>query len=72
MEVEIEPTYHEMLAIIAVLWAENDSLRSRLGSGATIATTQRTFSNEDLIRGGHYAPKAYMKRGGSIVVRMEP
>lgn len=72
MEVEIEPTYHEMLAIVAILWAELDNCRSNLGANAQIFTTQRTFSNEDLVRGGKFTPKAYMKRGGSIVVRMEP
>lgn len=71
MEVEIQPTTKELLAIIALLWAECDSLRSRLGSGATIATTQRVFYNEDLVRGAHYVPHAHVKTNGAIVVRMD-
>lgn len=71
MEIEITPTQKELLAIIALLWAECDSLRSRLGSGATIITSQRVFSNEDVVRGSHYLPHAHVKTNGSIIVRME-
>lgn len=71
MEIEITPPQKELLAIIALLWAECDSLRSRLGSGATIITSQRVFSNEDLARGSHFLPCAHVKTNGSIIVRME-
>lgn len=71
MEIEITPTQKELLAIIALLWAECDSLRSRLGSGATIITSQRVFSNEDLVRASHFLPCAHVKTNGSIIVRME-
>jgi hypothetical protein len=71
MEVEIQPTARELLAIIAILWAENDSLRERLGSGGTIRFTQRMFTNEDLVRGAQLCLKAVVKTSGSIVVTME-
>lgn len=71
MEIEITPTQKELLSIIALLWSECDSLRSRIGSGAIISTSQRVFSNEDLIRGSHYLPHAHVKTNGSIIVRME-
>lgn len=71
MEIEIQPTARELLAIVALLWAENDSLRTRLGTGAAITTTQRVFTNEDIVHGSHYVPHAHVKTNGSIVVRME-
>lgn len=70
MEVEIQPTARELMSIIALLWAEADSLRSRLG-GTPIAFNKRTFSNEDLVHGASFAPKAIVKTSGAIVVSME-
>lgn len=71
MEVEIQPTARELMAIIAILWMENDSLRTQLGTNAGIHFNQRVFTNEDLVRGSHCCSKARLNHTGSIIVTME-
>ena len=72
MEVEIQPTARELLAIIGLLWMENDSLRQQVGgSNYGLHFCKRTFTNEDVVRGARYCPKAVVKTSGSIIVSLE-
>jgi len=70
MDVVIDPTNKELLAIIGALWAENDSLRERMAL-AGVRFSKRTFSNEDLISGASLGIKARVLRNGNIVLETD-
>lgn len=70
MEVQIEPNAREYKALLALLWAENDSLRERIG-GAAVSFGKRVFSTEDLARGRSLGLKACVRTSGAIVVTLD-
>lgn len=70
MEVIQAPTSRELLAIIALLFEENDELRERIGN-CNIRFTKRVFSKEAIDRGALYQAIATAQAGGSITIKLE-
>lgn len=70
MEFRVQPTASELLSVVALLWEENDSLRSQIGS-LGIHFAHRSFTPEDLQRGHGYGPSAVIKPNGSLIIAME-
>lgn len=67
MEVNIDPTNKELLAIIGCLWAELDGLRERVSQNP-ISFNKRTFTYSDLTHGASLGIKGQVLRDGRIVL----
>jgi len=70
MEVEVTPKATDLVAIIALLSQEADSLRERIGQ-CEIRFRKRTFTREELLYGSTLCARANETRGGSVEVRIE-
>lgn len=67
MEVEINPTQKELLAIIGCMWRELDELREKVAA-APVRFNKRTFSNHDIVDGHALGIRAKVLRDGKIVI----
>ena len=70
MEVIQAPTNRELLAIIALLFEENDFLRERTGAHQ-IRFSKRVFSKQEIDRAALYQAVATAQAGGSITIKLE-
>lgn len=70
MEFSITPTSKQLLAVIALLSRENDSLRERVSS-VRVNFFERTFSRDDLEIGLSLAPTAAVSASGTVMVKLE-
>ncbi len=70
MDVEITPTQKELLAVIALLSRENDSLRERIGS-CQIRFFDRTFSRNEIEVGLSLSPSGHVTRAGTVKIHLE-
>jgi len=70
MEVEINPSAEDLIAIIALVQQESDLLRERIGS-VGIRFHRRLFSHEDILRGRALSPQASCNCDGSISFKLE-
>jgi hypothetical protein len=67
MEVQIDPTSKELMAIIGCLWGELDDLRERVAKNPVIFN-KRVFTYHDLINGASLGIRARVLRDGKIEV----
>lgn len=67
MDVQIDPTHKELLAIIGCLWGELDSLRERVALNP-ISFNKRVFTFHDLTAGASLGIRASVQLDGRIVV----
>lgn len=70
MDVEITPSQKELLAVIALISRENDSLRERVGN-CQIRFFDRTFSRNEIEVGLSLSPTAHVTRAGAVRVHLE-
>ncbi len=70
MDVEVTPKATDLVAIIALLSQEADSLRERTGT-CRIRFNKRLFTKEDIQYGHALCATASTTRGGSIELRIE-
>ena len=70
MEVEVTPKAADLVAVIALLSIEADSLRERVGQ-CGIRFHKRIFTREDIERGLSLCAKANTARSGSVEIRIE-
>jgi hypothetical protein len=67
VDVEIQPTAKELLAIVGCLWAELDNLRERVSQNP-VAFNKRTFTYHDLTLGASLGIKGRVLTNGNIVI----
>jgi len=70
MDVEIYPTAHDLLAVCAILWQENEGLRERSGVSG-LSVTKRLFTSDDLERGREIGLSTFVTKTGSVVIQAE-
>ena len=70
MEVRVEPNAQELIAVIALLSRENDSLRERVGA-CGISFFERSFTRDDLAIGMGLGPVATVNPVGTVKIHLE-
>lgn len=71
MEVQIEPTVRQLEGIVGLLARENDCLRERIGSPASICFFHRSFTSDDLEIGRSLVTHITATPAGTVHVHLE-